>query len=44
MDAGIITPPTPRDAKVTRKYIRGRLFGVEHDIAPVKAVMMMVKK
>ena len=44
IEAGIITPPTPMDAKVTKKYIRGRLPGVEHEMAPVKAVMTMQKK
>ena len=44
IEAGIMTPPTPMEAKVTKKYIRGRLSGVEHEMAPVKAVMIMQKK
>lgn len=44
IEAGIMTPPTPMDAKLTKKYIRGRLPGVEHETAPVKAVMTMQKK
>ena len=39
-----MTPPTPSDANVTRKYIRLMLPGLEQEMAPVKAVMSMVKK